>query len=231
MKKYIRLNVTAEGQTEMEFAKNTLSDYFAPLGIFVDARCVATSKNKNKTFRGGLLSYAKAKKDIINWIKEEKSGEPFFTTMFDLYALPDDFPQYETSLRIGEPYQRVEFLEKALYEDISYHKFIPYIQLHEFEALLLANPDLFLLEYLDAHAAVEALKIIVQQHDNNPEKVNTGRETAPSKRIITHIPAYDGNKVTVGAVLAGIEGIDVQRKRCKHFDDWINKIVQLNAGS
>ncbi len=93
---------------------------------------------------------------------------------------------------------------------------------------MLANPDLLLVEYPDAVQQVEKLKRIVQQHDNNPEKVNTGRETAPSKRIISLIPEYEGNKVSVGANLAGLEGIEIQKKRCKYFSTWIEKIERLN---
>lgn len=226
MKKYIPLNVVAEGQAEREFAQSSLGAYFEPQGIIVDSRCVMTSRKKRK--KGGLGNYMQAKNDIIRWIAEEKGRQPFFTTMFDLYALPNNFPRFEESLKITDPYKKVDFLENALYEDIGYHKFIPYIQLHEFEALLLANPDLLLIEYTDAGQQVEKLKQIVTKYDDNPEKVNTGNNTAPSKRIISLIPEYEGNKVNVGSVLAGIEGIEVQMQRCKHFADWIEKIQNLN---
>ena len=99
--------------------------------------------------------------------------------------------------------------------------------MHEFEALLLANPEILLMEYVNARTQIEKLKEIIAIYDNNPEKVNTGSTTAPSKRIISLIPEYEGNKVSVGSVLAGIEGIEVQKERCKHFADWINKIENL----
>lgn len=223
MRDYV-LNVLAEGQAEREFTENTLGAYFRPLGIQVYSRCVVTSRKKHK--KGGLVNYQKAKNDLTRWIAEEKRRHPFFTTMFDLYALSNDFPKYEESLKILDPYKKVEFLENALLEDIGYHnRFIPYIQLHEFEALLLANPEILLLEYVDANKQIEKLKGIVAKYDNNPEKVNT--DNAPSKRIISLIPEYEGNKVSVGAVLAGIEGIEVQKEHCKHFADWIKKIEDL----
>lgn len=222
MKQDVYLNILAEGQAERTFAQDTLAPYFEPIGIKIDSRCVITSRKKHK--KGGIISYEQAKNDLIRWIAEEKKRQPFFTTMFDLYALPKDFPKFEESLKINDPYNRVEFLESAFATDINHSKFIPYIQLHEFEALLLANPELLLLEYIDAKKQVEKLKEIVAKYDNNPEKVNTGNTTAPSKRIIELIPRYKGNKVSVGSVLAGIEGIDIQQERCKHFSDWINKI-------
>lgn len=228
--RYIRVNITAEGQTEMEFAKNTLAPYLEPFGITLQVRCVMTSKQRHKTYRGGLLDYGRAKRDIQNWIKQEGSqADVYFTTMFDLYALPNDFPVYKASLKIQEPYERIALLEQALYTDIAYPRFLPYLQLHEFEALLLANPPLLLLEYPEATEEVAQLENIVAQYQNNPELVNTGRESAPSKQIIKLIPAYQGNKVTVGATLAGIEGVMNLKEKCRHFGEWIGQLEGLNA--
>ena len=42
----IRLHITAEGQTEQVFAKTVLTPHLAPFNVFVDARCVLTSKDK-----------------------------------------------------------------------------------------------------------------------------------------------------------------------------------------
>lgn len=224
-----RINIVAEGQSEREFAQQSLSEHLLPFGVVVQSRCVMTSKTWYKTYRGGLLDYGRAKRDIERWIAEEKSGDPYFTTMFDLYALPTDFPGYEAAHRLRNPYEKVALLEQAMREDIGYHKFIPYIQLHEFEALLLGNPDLLLDEYPEASQQIAALKQAVAAHQGNPELVNDGRETAPSKRIIQLIPEYEGNKVTVGAVLAAMEGIENQKRHCRHFGEWISRLEQLGA--
>lgn len=176
-----------------------------------------------------MLDYGKARKDILRWIAEEKSGEAYFTTMFDLYALPNDFPKFEESSKIQDPYLRVNFLEEAFKKDIDNHKFIPYIQLHEFEALLLSNPEILLIEYPDAYREIEKLKRIISENNNNPELVNTGKNTAPSKRIINLIPEYEGNKPTVGSILAGIEGVEIQKNRCIHFGKWVEKIEKINS--
>lgn len=63
--------------------------------------------------------------------------------MFDLYALPSNFPKYDESKKISDPYKRVEKLEHAFQEDLDEKRFIPYIQLHEFEALMLSAPEIF----------------------------------------------------------------------------------------
>lgn len=93
-----RLHITAEGQTEEYFVKNTLTYYLGDYNISTDVRCVLTSKDKHRRdiiYRGGLVNYDKAKNDIVQWLKEEKNNnDVFFTTMFDLYALPHDFPDF-----------------------------------------------------------------------------------------------------------------------------------------
>ncbi|WP_250631478.1 DUF4276 family protein [Rhodoflexus caldus] len=223
----IRVNIVAEGQTEMEFCRQVLNPHFNPKGIFIESRCVKTSRNRHKIFRGGSLDYQRVKADIMRWIKEEKSGEPYFSTMFDLYALSDDFPGFQQAQHITDPYQKVAFLENALKQDLGYRKFIPYIQLHEFESLLLANPDSLLLEYPDKRDAIEQLKAVVAQYEGNPELVNEGKETAPSKHIIRLIPEYEGNKVSVGAILPGIDYLEAAQKYCQHFREWLSQIEQL----
>ena len=138
----IRLHVTAEGQTEQEFVKTVLTPHLANCEVYADARCVLTSKDKRscKEYRGGLIGYQKAKNDILAWMKEDKNAECRFTTMFDLYALPDDFPGYDEAGKQANPYRQVQLLEDALAEDIGDLRFVPYIQLHEFETLVLADP-------------------------------------------------------------------------------------------
>jgi len=226
MRKFTRLNITAEGQTEERFVKDTLSLHLGKFNISTDVRCVLTSKDKKKFYRGGLISYAKAKSDITMWLKVDNNPEARFTTMFDLFALPNDFPKHDESKKIVTAYERVEFLEKAFAQDIQDHRFVPYIQLHEFEALILSKPEELQIEYFEHSKEIIKLKQILIEKGNS-ELINDGAETAPSKRIIKLIPEYECNKVSVGASIAGIIGIDFLKKNCKHFNEWIEKLENL----
>jgi hypothetical protein len=196
----IRLHVTAEGQTEQVFGKKVLAPHLACFDVFVDARRVLTSKDKRAAneYRGGLVNYEKAKNDIQAWLKEDKHSECRFTTMFDLYALPNDFPGYAEANGKSDPYERVQILEKAIELDINDRRFIPYIQLHEFEALILAEPQQLDWEYLEHDTPIGNLVAMVG--NQNPELINDGQTTAPSKRILKEIPEY--NKVTAGVSVA-----------------------------
>jgi hypothetical protein len=226
MSRFRRLNITAEGQTEEKFVKQTLSAYLGQYNISTDVRCVLTSKDKKKCYRGGLISYEKARKDIITWLKEDNNSDARFTTMFDLYALLKDFPKFEESKKYTNPYQKVEFLENSFREDINDVRFLPYIQLHEFETLILSKPQELQYEYFDHEDSIKELTKLLETI-GNAELINDNPETAPSKRIIKLFPEYECNKVSVGASIAEIIGIDWLKKNCKHFNDWIDKIKDL----
>jgi len=225
----IRLHVTAEGQTEQAFARKVLAPYLAEFNIFVDARCVLTSKNKRaaKEYRGGLLGYDKAKKDIELWLKEDNHKDCRFTTMFDLYGLPNDFPGYTDAKMQPDPYNRIKILEKAMASDFNDQRFVPYVQLHEFETLILADPRQLDLEYLEHDTPINHLIAMVGQQ--NPELINDGPTTAPSKRILEEIPEYD--KVTAGVSVAGKIGLQKLREKCRHFNEWVTRLEQLNGES
>jgi len=221
----IRLHVTAEGQTEQAFVKKVLAVHLAFQQVYADARCVLTSKDKRagKEFRGGLLSYQKAKADICHWMKEDRRAETGFTTMFDLYALPADFPGYAIAQHIADPYEKVRILEDALLSDIADPRFIPYVQLHEFEALIFANPEKLDWEYFDHDKPIRNLLAMVG--NSNPELINDGFSTAPSKRIVREIPEYD--KVAAGVSVVQKIGMEALRQKCRHFSEWVTKLERL----
>ncbi len=224
MKSFIRLNVIAEGQTEEHFVKDTLAGHLSNFNVDTRVRCVLTSKDKYKNYRGGLISYQKAKLDICTWLKSDPNEDARFTTMFDLYALPDDFPGNAESRKANDPYIRVSIIEKAMKEDIDDRRFIPYIQLHEFETFLFVSPDMLKVEYFNHEKSIARLNKIRSEFDNNAELINDGDKTAPSKRIIQLIPEYSGSKVNVGAAVAGMIGIDTLRTNCRHFNDWLKTL-------
>ena len=222
-----RLHITAEGQTEESFVNNTLKQHLASHGVYADVRRVLTGKKHGKLYRGGMTNYAKAKNDIVRWLKEEQgNGDVAFSTMFDLYALPEDFPGFAEAKRLNNPYQKVAAIEEAFARDIDDYRFIPYIQLHEFEALLFVNPQLFEIEYFDTPEAIDELQKIAEKFAN-PELIDQGPETAPSKRIIKVLPDYENNKPAVGSMIAHEIGIDELRKACAHFNEWLAKLEQL----
>ncbi len=221
----IHLNIVVEGQTEETFVRDVLAPYWGAKGIFAVARSVETSKKKGYIYRGGGSSYEKMRRDIVNWIKQRRDAH--CTTMFDLYGLPTDFPGKRRISSNLKAYDKVDYLENAMALDINSDRFIPYIQLHEFEALLFADIDKMKFFYLeDKNKEIERLKAVASGFDS-PELINEGNETAPSKQIIREIPDYYDNKVLIGPTVAKEIGLTVLRVRCTHFDEWIKRIENL----
>jgi hypothetical protein len=214
----IRLHMIVEGQTEQRFAQNLLAPHLAAFNVFLDVRCVYTSKG----YRGGMSSYGKAQNDIKLWIKQDSHAECRFTTMFDLYALPNDFPGHANAAQKNDPYERVRCLEESLAQSVGDARFIPYIQLHEFETLILAAPENLDAEYLEHESRINNLITMVR--DSNPELINDGPETAPSKRILREIPRY---KKMAGVAVVKKTGLPTLRQKCHHFDEWVLRLENL----
>jgi hypothetical protein len=191
----IRLHIVVEGQTEKEFVDEVLMSAFSPLGIIPDARCVATSRKGGRKHSGGAInrSYIKLKNDLINWIKEDRNADARFSMMIDLYGLAPDFPGYKESRQQSTSQEKVNILEKRFSEEINDYRFIPYIQLHEFEALLFAEPEKFATAYPNRQNQIQQL-IEIRSQFESPEDINEGRKTAPSKRIKAILPEYENSR-------------------------------------
>ena len=227
----IRLHAVVEGQTEWGFIDNVLKLHLAPLGVYADARCVETSRDRRKSriFRGGVVRYEKIRNDIIHWIRQDRHPDVWFTSMFDLYRFPNDSPGYEDAMRMHDPYQRVAHLEHAMAADIRFDRFVPYIQLHEYEALLLSAPHKFADFFLNRGA--ETVRLANEVAGNNPELIDQGETTAPSKRIIKHIPEYEDQKTSAGPQVAEMITLPVIRQSCLHFRLWLEHLEKLDAAN
>ena len=220
-----RLCLTAEGQTEQTFAARLLTPHLASLGVYLaKARRPLTSKKKGT--RGGLFRYRVVRDDIGRWLKEDRAADVWFSTMFDLYKLPKDFPGYSETRAEPDPLVRVDKLETAFAEDVNDSRFIPYIQLHEFEALLLSDPTAFGC-YYTRHAKEIAALVKLAEALDAPERIDDGEQTAPSKRIGKEIPDYLDAKATAGPIIAMEIGLKTIRAKCPHFHQWLTKLEGL----
>lgn len=224
------LNIVVEGSSEEAFVNDVLKPHLALLNIFVAARRITTGWDRmnKRPAKGGLLYYRWFKNDLLNWITADR-GNPncHYTSMLDLYAFPKggDSPYTESIQAIQNPYQKIAALESAISQDINHPRFIPYIQLHEFETFVMVNPDRLIVLYPDKQNSINRLK------DNigaiAPELVNDSPQTAPSKRIIQFIPEYEGLKAQVGPMVAEDIGITTLRTACPHFNDWLTRLEAL----
>ena len=214
-----RLVIIVEGDAEESFVNNILSPHFTSLGLYNSIQCFKIKKSN-----GGISKYSDVKKDIINTLYE---NDVIVSTMLDFYRLPSSFPGKQNSSTFHTHLQQVEYIEGKLKEDIesaqqcTFDNLIPYIQLHEFEALVFSS-----INGVDAlfepseFKRKEMLQVI---HDYpNPEDINNQPNTAPSVRLIKLIPGYE--KVLYGIEILQQHGMPTLLDRCPHFRAWVNKL-------
>lgn len=197
--------------------RELLYDSFQEKGIYLNPILVKTSS----IGKGGVVSYAKIRPQLDRKCREDKTA--FVTTMFDLYALPNDFPGRDSLPNTCDLFQKVEYLEQEMGKDIGHTNFIPNLLVHELEALLYSQPQVFA-EWFDASV------VSILQGDRNkfpsPEHINDNPLTAPSKRILRCCQEYD--KPLHGSLLAIEIGLNTIRQQCLHFNQWLLRLENIS---
>ena len=216
-----RIIIICEGETEREFCTKTLAPFFAKKDIHIQAPLIKKSM-------GGIVKWAELKKQINLHLKTDVTA--YVTTFIDYYGLyaKYKFPGWDESLTIPDKNNRMDLLELSMGNDIDdsvRHRFIPYMQLHEFEGLLFNDINIFYEQIPKNELVGEAeLKKTFQDYDN-PEMINNQRATSPSHRLERIVSGY--NKVVYGNYLADAIGLDRIREKSPRFNGWLSKIEAI----
>lgn len=223
-----RIFVVCEGQAEAAFVKCILTPYFYSQNKTLIPHTILTKQDKKRgtMYKGGMSNFEKARSTITKALAGVKDSHTFVTTMFDFYRLPRDTPGMDKIATINDPYKQVLLLEKEIqaFEKVSPYVYLPYIQLHEFESLIFADLNKITQRYFEPNYDITPLQEALEEI-KNPELVNNGESTAPSKRILACIPDYD--KIDGGVSILEKIGIEKLQKECRHFSGWIDKLEQL----
>lgn len=214
-----RVLVLVEGQTEERFVKEVLGSHLFSFAVDITAVILKTSESPRG--RGGVSNYAKIRGDVLRLLRD--TSVTAVTTMLDYYGLPNDFRGKDTLTASALPYERVEHLEKAFAGDIDDPRFLPFLMLHEFEALLFADIEK-LLEVIPG-VSQHARKTLLQLTEQPPEAINDNENTHPARRIQQCIPGY--SKVLHGVLAVQRIGLEIIRQKCPHFNSWLSKLEAL----
>lgn len=190
---------------------------------------VSTGKRHGTTHRGGGRSYKKMKSDLERLLKQHRGPDVRFTTMLDLYGLYRDFPgTAEANLARHALQERVRRLEQAFADDINDSRFIPHIQIHEFEAILLCEPEALAQFYLSPDTTSRIEKLTAEISDfASPEQIDDGPQTSPSNRIGAYFEDFASAKSTIAAEIAPRIALATVRAKCPHFDAWLSLLETL----
>jgi len=139
-----RLLIHIEGPTEEDFVNEVLGDSLRNHGfVSVSARIVGNARRRDR--RGGIRPWAMALKDIVRHLSQDP--ECLASTMVDFYALPLDWPGRAEAARASTAVEKGRVVEQALHADLcevmghrfNGQRFIPFLAMHEFEALLFSD--------------------------------------------------------------------------------------------
>jgi len=218
----INIYVVVEGYTEERFIKDFFPLFFRDKNFYFQPIVLETSRTPQKKYKGGLNKYSQLKRDILRLLKQTHVS--LVTTMIDYYNLPQDFPG-KTTLPSGDIYRKVAFLEEEFFKDINHEKFMPYIQIHEFETLLFVDKIGFEVCYKNNKKVLNKIVQIFNQYPN-PEEINDSPTGHPSARIEQIDDSF--SKTLHGLEILKIifkeKGPEIFLQKCKHFSEWINKI-------
>lgn len=214
-----RLIVICEGPTEKEFCRDVLAPHFQKMDILIMAPTIKHSG-------GGIVPWRVLKGQVEKHLHER---DAVVTTFIDYYGIKDEhgFPGWDIASKAKHNIDKVLFLEQAMLEDLPdgcRHRFIPYLQLHEFESLLFSDVNVFAQNFEANEMDLVKLESIVAEFPN-PEDINNSPKTAPSKRIESAVEGY--RKVLYGNCLAMDIGLDKMRQRCPHFNEWISNLEKI----
>lgn len=217
MSKFIEVIAIVEGKTEQVFIESVLAPYLARKMIFITATQVTKPGQK-----GGDVRFERVKKDLALHLKQR--GDTYVTTFVDYYGVKA-WPGLGQVPPNATPAQIAQTVNAAAKEDICAHhaeqraeqRFIPFMAMHEFEALLFSDCHVLSVELdvdeKDITAVLDAC--------GEPEAINNHPETAPSKRLNGWSRNGVFAKTTTGIAIARRIGIDRMREKCPLFNAWI----------
>ena len=204
----IRLAISVEGPTEEEFVNKLIVGHLRTKGI--ETRPVSL---------GGNITVARLAHEMRNLFWQRYH---FVTSLIDFYGFRD------------KGNRSISQLEQAVFDDVDCliqrswdrRAVIPYVQRHEFEALLFSDVAGFSTLGLPGidEPCLESLRRI-RHHFDTPEDINDDQATAPSKRIQALIPRY--RKRLHGPLVAEATGLERIRGECPRFDGWVARLESL----
>lgn len=208
----IRVCIVCEGQTEVEFIKTCIAPHLIGFNVHAYPSILQARSGKH---RGGRVTVDR----LVNFLSHQYHEANRLTTLVDFYGFQDRSGRTRTEL------------EQAIFEGVErtttgfdQRFLLPYVQMHEFEALLFSdvNQFQFVLDGWNNDVKRELTQIRAQFA--TPEEINDSPETAPSKRILKAFDPGTYSKTVHGPVIADEIGLTTIRAQCPQFHQWLQSL-------
>ena len=157
-----RLAISVEGETEENFVNNVLAPLLRGGGMEVEP--VLLNGNVTVPRLGGEMARLLQNSDFV-------------TSLVDFYGFGDK-QHHETSAELE--IRITTAVRTNIRHGYDPQRVLPYVQRHEFEALLFSDVSAFFVLPFASDGSVQALREIRDQF-LTPEDINDSPDTAPSK--------------------------------------------------
>ena len=196
----------------------------------ITARIVGNARQRDR--RGGIKPWPAVREGILHHLKQDAGC--LVSTMVDYYGLPQGgasaWPGRKAATATVYS-DKANNIEDALLADVCQHmegsfnpnRFVPYVMMHEFEAMLFSDCVAFSRGF-DIPSLAGQFQA-VRDTFGSPEEIDDSPQTAPSKRVENLVPRY--NKPLFGTLAALEIGLEAIRRECPHFRSWL---ARLEAG-
>jgi hypothetical protein len=220
---YVEIIAIVEGKTEQIFIEKLLAPYLGYKNIGL--RAIQITKPGQK---GGDVKFSRAQKDLGLHLKQR--SDTFITTMIDYYGIKE-WPGIDLIPTQATPDQIANIINEKTKEQVvslfsqfqAEYRFIPFVAVHEFEALLFSDCKIL----ANQLGVSELIVCNVISKFKNPEAINNSLQTAPSKRLDNWSPKKHFLKTTMGITIAEKIGIAKMREECPLFDNWLSSLENL----
>lgn len=221
-----RLFLYVDGQTEESFVKEVLAPHLYSYGY--------TEVVPRPT--GGIKPWPSAKRDVLRFLKQDAGR--VVSTMVDFYGLPQSgsgsWPGRKNANAAQYP-EKARTVEKELLADVCLDmgsnfnpsRFIPYVMMHEFEAMLFSDCAAF-----GRGIGRPTLANQFQAIRNafaSPEEIDDSPLSAPSKRVEELVPGY--TKPILGTLAVFEIGLEAISRECPHFGRWLDHLEAVPAAN
>lgn len=222
MSDYAEIVALVEGKTEQLFIRNILGPYLAEREIYMTP--IVVSKPGQK---GGDIKFSRIKNDIELHLKQRSNT--FLTLFVDYYGMKSDWPGHVESKQHPTPSGKARIINRRTKDRVnslfanqnSDKRFIPYVAMYEFEAMLFSDPRILAEQLRIPQSRIEP----VLEECNEPENIDDSPQTAPSKRL-EHLSSRF-KKTTTGIAVLNATGLAKTRARCPIFNKWLTDIESL----
>ena len=222
-----RLLINVEGATEEAFVAGILARHLYRLG-YTQVAARKMGKQRERDRRGGIRPWPEARANILDILRNDP--EVIVSTMVDYYGMP----QHGEAAWPGRAGATAQLsypnsIEQSVFGDVRNHlgndamRFIPFVMMHEFEALSFSDCEGFA-QAIGRPDLTPTLQGIRDRFDT-PEDINDSPYTAPSKRVEALIPGYRKPVQSIQAVTA--IGLTAIRAECRHFRGWLEHLEGL----